>query len=183
MGQRLLILDRDGVINEDSPAFIKHPDEWLAVPGSLRALGAATQAGFRICIVSNQSGLARGLFSIEDLHRIHRKLLQEAMHHGAVVDGFFFCPHGPRQGCECRKPQPGLLHAAAARSGLELAHAVMIGDRASDLAAADAAGVRAMLVRTGHGAATAAALPAESAVAVFADLAAAIHALCHEETT
>lgn len=179
----MLILDRDGVINEDSPDFIKHPDEWLPVPGSLRALGAATRAGFTICIVSNQSGLARGLFSIEDLHRIHRRLLQEAMHHGAVVDGFFFCPHGPRQGCECRKPQPGLLHAAAARSGLELAHAVMIGDRGSDLAAAEAAGVRAMLVRTGHGAATAATLPPESAVAVFEDLSAAIHALCHEETT
>lgn len=183
MGQRLLILDRDGVINEDSPDFIKHPDEWLPVPGSLRALGAATRAGFTICIVSNQSGLARGLFSIDVLHRIHRRLLQEAMHHGAVVDGFFFCPHGPRQGCECRKPQPGLLHAAAARSGLELAHAVMIGDRGSDLAAAEAAGVRAMLVRTGHGAATAATLPPESAVAVFEDLSAAIHALCHEETT
>ncbi len=181
MGQRLLILDRDGVINEDSPDFIKHPDEWLPLPGSLRALGAATQAGFRICIVSNQSGLARGLFSIEDLHRIHHKLLQEALHHGAVVDGFFFCPHGPRQGCECRKPQPGLLHAAAARSGLDLANAVMIGDRASDLAAAEAAGTRSMLVLTGHGAATAAALPTESTVTVFADLAAAVHALCHEE--
>lgn len=181
MGQRLLILDRDGVINEDSPEFIKSPEEWLPLPGSLRALGAATQAGFRICIVTNQSGLARGLLSIEDLHRIHHRLLQEALHHGAVLDGFFFCPHGPRQGCDCRKPLPGLLYAAAARSGLELATAVMIGDRASDLAAAAAAGVRAMLVRTGHGAATAETLPADSGVGVFPDLAAAIHALCHEE--
>lgn len=173
---RLLILDRDGVINEESAEFIKSPQEWKPLPGSLRALGAATQAGFRIAVVSNQSGLARGLLGIEDLHRIHQRLLREAALHGGTVDAFFFCPHGPREGCACRKPQPGLVRAAAQRCGLPLDEAVMIGDRASDLAAARAAGVRAMLVMTGHGADTVRSL-ADDPVAVYADLASAVHAL------
>lgn len=181
MSPRLLILDRDGVINEDSPEFIKHPDEWHPIPGSLRALGMATRAGFRICIVSNQSGLARGLFSIEELHRIHHKLQQEALLLGAVIDGFFFCPHGPRHGCNCRKPQPGLLFAAAERSGLDLSAAVMIGDRESDLAAAKAAGARPVLVQTGHGASTLRALRTDWQVPVFEDLSAAVQALCSGE--
>jgi D-glycero-D-manno-heptose 1,7-bisphosphate phosphatase len=172
----LLILDRDGVINEESADFVKSPQEWTPLPGSLRALGAASRAGFRITVVSNQSGLARGLLGIEDLHRIHRRLLQEASSYGGTVDAFLFCPHGPREGCGCRKPQPGLVHAAAQRSGLRLDDAVMIGDRASDLAAARAAGVRPMLVLTGHGTETARSL-ANDPVPVFTDLADAVHAL------
>lgn len=173
---RLLILDRDGVINEESAEFIKSPQEWKPLPGSLHALGAATRAGYRIMVVSNQSGLARGLFGIEDLHRIHRRLLREAAVHGGTVDAFLFCPHGPREGCDCRKPQPGLVHAAAQRSGLPLGEAVMVGDRASDLAAAQAAGVHATLVLTGHGAETARTLR-DAAIPVFADLADAVRAL------
>ncbi len=178
MTPRLLILDRDGVINEDSPDFIKSPQEWRPLPGSLGALGAATQAGFRITIVSNQSGLARGLFKLEDLHRIHHRLVHEAALHGGEIEAFFFCPHGPREGCDCRKPQPGLVRAAAARSGLGVAEAVLIGDRASDIEAARAAGVRPILVRTGHGAATAESLRKWTDLAVYPDLAHAIDALC-----
>lgn len=178
MTSRLLILDRDGVINQDSPDFIKGPQEWLPLPGSLRALGTATHAGFRISIVSNQSGLARGLFKIEDLHRVHRRLVHEADLYGGVIDAFFFCPHGPREGCDCRKPRPGLVRAAAARSGLGLQEAVMIGDRASDIEAARAAGVRAILVRTGHGNEAAETLRNMTGLCVYPDLANAVNALC-----
>lgn len=183
MAARLLLLDRDGVINEDSADFIKSPREWFPIPGSLHALGLARQHGYRILVVSNQSGLARGLFGLEDLHRIHTRLRQEAQALGGDVDGFLFCPHGPRQGCDCRKPQPGLLLAALMRSGTAAADAVMIGDRASDLAAARAAGVRPLLVLTGHGRATAAAQAPSDRVETFDDLAAAVRALCFQETS
>jgi D-glycero-D-manno-heptose 1,7-bisphosphate phosphatase len=178
MVPRLLILDRDGVINEDSQDFIKRPDEWVPLPGSLRALGTATQAGFRISIVSNQSGLARGLLQVEDLHRIHARLLHAAEHHGGVIDAFFFCPHGPEDRCDCRKPLPGLLQAAAARSGLALEDAVMIGDRESDIAAARAAGVLPILVRTGHGEQAAEGLRGVPDLCIYPDLAYAVNALC-----
>jgi D-glycero-D-manno-heptose 1,7-bisphosphate phosphatase len=174
---RLLIVDRDGVINKESPRFIKHPDEWVALPGSLPALGAATRAGFRIFVVSNQSGLARKLFTIEALHHIHQKLRQELAHFGGVIDAFFFCPHGPDDGCACRKPRPGLLQAVVARSGLPLESAVMIGDRETDLQAARAASIAPMLVLTGHGAKTAALLGAPAPCPIYADLAAAVAAL------
>lgn len=178
MGPRLLILDRDGVINEDSPHFIKSPDEWIPVPGSLRAIGTATKAGFRIAVVTNQSGLGRGLFSVEDLHRIHARLLHEAEQHGGVIDAFFFCPHTPQDRCDCRKPRAGMVRAAAARSRLALQDAVMIGDRDSDIAAARAAGVLPILVRTGHGAQTAAELGAAEDLCIYPDLAYAVDALC-----
>jgi len=181
MRSRLLIVDRDGVINEDSPNFIKGPDEWVPIPGSLHALGLAHQHGFLIHVVTNQSGIARGLLGIDDLHRIHRRLRQESQAHGGDVDAFFFCPHGPRQGCTCRKPQPGLVLASLARSGISAGNAVMIGDRMSDLEAARAAGVRPLLVRTGHGRATTERLSPGETVHVFDDLAAAVRALCQRE--
>ena len=181
MRSRLLIVDRDGVINEDSPDFIKSPDEWIPIPGSLQALGLAHQHGFSIHVVTNQSGIARGLLGIGDLHRIHRRLRQESQAHGGDIDAFFFCPHGPRQGCLCRKPQPGMVLASLARSGISAAHAVMIGDRTSDLEAARAAGVRPVLVRTGHGGATAASLTSHNGITVYEDLATAVRALCQEE--
>jgi D-glycero-D-manno-heptose 1,7-bisphosphate phosphatase len=177
---RLLVIDRDGVLNAESPHFIKHPDEWIPLPGSMRALGVASHAGFRIFIVSNQSGLARGLFSIDDLHRIHHKLRTEAALHGGVIDAFFFCPHGPEDDCTCRKPLPGLLQAVLQRSGLAAASAIMIGDRESDVQAAQAAGIPMMLVRTGHGAATAERWGAAPPCPVVNDLAAAISLLCAE---
>ncbi len=177
MAGRLLIIDRDGVINEDSDAFIKSPDEWHPLPGSLDALGEATAAGYRIFVVSNQSGLARGLFKLEQLHRIHSRLLREAQAHGGVIEAFFFCPHGPRDGCVCRKPRPGMLHAVAARSGLALRDAVMVGDRTTDIDAALAAGTTPWLVRTGHGAASES-HARKFNVPVFADLASAVRTLC-----
>ncbi len=182
MRPRLLIVDRDGVINEDSPGFIKAPQEWIPLPGSLHALGVATRAGFKISIVSNQSGLARGLFKIEDLHRIHARLLREVAQHGGIIDAIFYCPHGPQDRCGCRKPQPGMVRAAAARSGLALADAVMIGDRESDVTAARAAGVLPVLVCTGHGAQAAKLIRREDDLCVYPDLAYAINALCARST-
>ena len=176
--RRLLIVDRDGVINEESPTFIKHPNEWIPLPGSLRALGQATQAGFDIFVASNQSGLARRLLELEDLNRIHTRLLHEAAQFGARIEAFFFCPHGPHEGCHCRKPQPGLMRSIGARSGLPLVNGVLIGDRATDIAAARAANMRPVLVLTGHGQATAKALREDARCPTFADLASAIQALC-----
>lgn len=175
--RRLLIVDRDGVINQESPSFIKHPNEWVPLPGSLRALGQATQAGFDIFVASNQSGLARRHLGVDDLNHIHTRLLHEAAPFGARIEAFFFCPHGPNEGCHCRKPQPGLLLAIGARSGLPLVNGVMIGDRASDLAAARAANIKPVLVLTGHGQATAKALREEARCPTFADLASAVQAL------
>ncbi|MSR14020.1 MAG: D-glycero-beta-D-manno-heptose 1,7-bisphosphate 7-phosphatase [Gammaproteobacteria bacterium] len=175
---RLLIIDRDGVINAESSGFIKRASEWIPLPGSLRAMGLATQAGFRVFVVSNQSGLARSMFSIDDLHHIHHKLRHEVALHGGVIDAFFFCPHDPTENCKCRKPQPGLVSEVLSRSGLPANNAIMIGDRESDFLAARAAGIQAMLVLTGHGAATVAAWGNECPCPVAANLAAAISMLC-----
>jgi len=176
---RLLLVDRDGVINEESASFIKHPDEWIPLPGSLAALGAATRAGWRVFVISNQPGLARGLFDIEALHAIHARLLTEASIHGAVIEGFFFCPHGSEDHCECRKPKPGLVNAILSRSGGSNIDAVLIGDRRGDLDAARAGGVEPILVMTGHGAATAATLAPDMICPIYTNLAAAVAALCH----
>lgn len=170
---RLLIVDRDGVINEESADFIKSPSEWVPIPGSLQALGRATQAGFRIAVVSNQSGLARGLFTIEQLNQIHAHMQHEAAHHGARIDAIFFCPHDPSDNCDCRKPRTGLLTSIHQRTGFDLGTAVMIGDRLSDIDAALAVGARPILVETGHGSETKSML-GEREICICADLAAAI---------
>ncbi|MBI4695082.1 MAG: D-glycero-beta-D-manno-heptose 1,7-bisphosphate 7-phosphatase [Gammaproteobacteria bacterium] len=177
---RLLILDRDGVINAESPQFIKSAEEWIPIPGSLRAICRATQAGFRIFVVSNQSGLARGKLDIEELNGIHRVLNQEVQHAGGRIEGIFFCPHAPEADCRCRKPKTALLEAIAARTGADLRSAVFIGDRASDMEAALAVGARPILVRTGHGGEYADTYAGESRVTVCADLAAAVTLLMEE---
>jgi D-glycero-D-manno-heptose 1,7-bisphosphate phosphatase len=140
---RLLIVDRDGVINEESAEFIKTPEEWRPLPGSIEALAAASQMGFRIFIVSNQSGIARGLIEISQLQRIHTKLINEVQRLGGRIDAILFCPHGPDEGCRCRKPRPGMLESIALRTGAPLNEAIFVGDRLSDLEAARAVGARA----------------------------------------
>ena len=106
---KLIILDRDGVINEDSPHYIKHPDEWIPIPGSLQAIAKLKRAGWTVAIASNQSGLARGLFDMTTLADIHHKLRRELSQVGGSVDAIFVCPHGPDDACHCRKPLPGLF--------------------------------------------------------------------------
>jgi len=151
---KLIILDRDGVINQDSAAFVKSPDEWVALPGSLAAIARLSQAGYTVVVASNQSGLARGLFDMATLNAIHAKLHREVAQAGGVVDAIFLCPHGPDDGCACRKPLPGMYYDIAHRYDTSLAGVPSVGDSLRDLQAAAAAGCSPWLVLTGNGAKT-----------------------------
>ncbi|MGS1117193.1 D-glycero-beta-D-manno-heptose 1,7-bisphosphate 7-phosphatase [Castellaniella sp. UC4442_H9] len=151
---KLIILDRDGVINEDSGAFIKTPDEWIPLPGSLEAMGRLTQAGWTVVVASNQSGIARGLFTMETLGAIHTRMRQAVAAAGGRIDAIFFCPHGPDEGCACRKPNPGMLHDIAKRLDVRLEGVPVVGDSLRDLQAAAACNCRPWLVLTGKGRAT-----------------------------
>jgi len=174
LGHRgLIILDRDGVINEDSDAFIKSVEEWRPLPGSMEAIAALSTAGYTVAVASNQSGLARGLFGRDALDAMHDKLRRLAGAAGGAVDRIVVCPHGPADGCDCRKPAPGLLEQLAAHYRIDLAGVPVVGDAIRDLEAARAVGARPILVRTGKGAAAEQNLPAHlAAVEVLDDLAA-----------
>lgn len=181
---KVVILDRDGVINEDSPNYIKSPNEWHAIPGSLDAIASLKRAGFETAIATNQSGVARGLFSIDTLWDIHRKMLSEILEAGGYVKRIFFCLHGPDDNCDCRKPRPGLLLQVAEYFACGFDHMVMIGDSTKDLQAAKAVGVRPILVRTGNGVKTEQALqddPEFPELEVYDDLQAAVSALIAEQ--
>lgn len=171
---KLIILDRDGVINQDSDAYIKSEEEWIPIPGSLDAMARLYHGGFRLAIASNQSGLGRGLFTIDDLNAMHRKMTRELSVQGAQVEGIFFCPHAPEVGCSCRKPLPGLLLEIASRLQVDLNGVPCVGDSWRDIEAAHAVGGLPMLVRTGKGdLALSSHAEALARIACFADLAAA----------
>jgi D-glycero-D-manno-heptose 1,7-bisphosphate phosphatase len=176
---QLIILDRDGVINQDSPDYIKSPEEWIALPGSLEAIAQLNKAGYRVVVATNQSGLARGLFSIDNLNRIHEKMYQELAEVGGAVDAVFFCPHGPKSGCACRKPKPGMFLEISSRLNMPLTGVPAVGDSLRDLQAAIEVGAKPILVRTGKGRETEAKLAAAQLgeVAVYDDLAGAVAAL------
>ena len=174
---RTLFLDRDGVINKESPDFIRSPADWKPLPGSLEAIARARQAGFRIIVISNQSGIARGLLDIATLNAIHHRLIDDLAHFGGHIDAFFFCPHGPQDDCSCRKPKAGLLLNAQERLGLDLAKTPFIGDRISDLAAAKCAGAKPILVRTGIDVITQAELRDIGGVEIFDTLRDAVSAI------
>ena len=146
-----IILDRDGVINQDSKDYIKSPEEWLAIDGSLPAIAQLKSAGYQIAVATNQSGLARGLFSHATLHTIHRKMIQQSREIGGGFDEIVFCPHHPDAKCECRKPKTGLLQAINAKMSLNADTDWLVGDKGSDLKAAQQMGIRAALVETGKG--------------------------------
>jgi len=148
---KLVILDRDGTINYDSDDFIKSPNEWRPLEGSLEAIARLTQAGYRIAVATNQSGIARGFFDTATLIAIHDTLQRAAMQVGGRVDAFFFCPHKADSACACRKPQPGMLLEAVRRFNVSLKDTYMVGDAHRDVAAAAAAGARPVLVLTGRG--------------------------------
>lgn len=148
---KLIILDRDGVINQDSPEFVKTPDEWVALPGALEAIARLNQAGYRVCVATNQSGFGRGLFDAFTLNAIHSKLKTQLAKVGGTLDGIFICPHAPDEGCTCRKPLPGLFHDIAQRFDIDLAGVPAVGDSLRDLQAAFAAGCTPWLVLTGNG--------------------------------
>ncbi|HCX88809.1 MAG TPA: D-glycero-beta-D-manno-heptose-1,7-bisphosphate 7-phosphatase [Gammaproteobacteria bacterium] len=147
----LVIIDRDGVINFDSDAYIKSVSEWAAIPGSLEALARLSRADYRVVVATNQSGIARGLFDMETLNRIHQKMTNALSEHGGRIDAIFFCPHGPDDGCDCRKPEPGLLHEIIERLKVGLVGVPVVGDSLRDLESAEATGALPILVRTGKG--------------------------------
>ncbi len=170
---KLLILDRDGVINEDRDDYIKSPDEWVPVPGSVEAIARLYRDGWRIVVASNQSGVGRGLFDMPTLNAIHLKMQKTLVAAGGRVDAVFFCPHAPEEHCACRKPAPGLFRDIALRHGLDdLAGVPAVGDSGRDLAAAQPLGCALHLVRSGKGERTLAAGALPEGTRVHDDLAA-----------
>jgi D-glycero-D-manno-heptose 1,7-bisphosphate phosphatase len=149
--KKLVVLDRDGVINVDSEAFIKSPDEWVALPGSLDAIARLNQAGYRIAIATNQSGIGRGLFDMAALNAMHEKMHRMAATVGARIDTIFFCPHTAEDQCECRKPKPGMLKMIAERYDIDPKGTPAVGDSLRDLQAGAALGFTPHLVLTGKG--------------------------------
>jgi D-glycero-D-manno-heptose 1,7-bisphosphate phosphatase len=149
---KLVILDRDGTINEDRDDYVKSADEWLPIPGSLEAIARLNHAGWHTVVATNQSGLARGLFDTAALNAVHAKMNQALGRLGGRIDAVFFCPHGPSEGCRCRKPLPGLFELIADRYGIDLVEVPLVGDSLRDLQAGAAVGCPTHLVRTGKGA-------------------------------
>jgi D-glycero-D-manno-heptose 1,7-bisphosphate phosphatase len=174
----LLILDRDGVINRESRDFVKSADEWLPLPGSIGAIAALSKAGYTVTVASNQSGLARGLFNKKALRSMHKKLNDLVAAEGGHIDRIVVCPHGPEDGCDCRKPKPGLLLQLAAHYDVALSGVPVVGDSLRDIEAAVAVGARPILVRTGNGRASEPALVGGLVdIEVFDDLVAVAAAL------
>ncbi len=148
---KLIILDRDGVINEDSDAFIKSPDEWVPIPGAIEAIAQLTQAGYTIVVATNQSGLGRGLFDIDTLNAIHQKMIDCVKAAGGTISAILFCPHLPTDDCDCRKPRPGMFKTIGERFDVDLTGIPAVGDSLRDLQAAYLAGCTPYLVLTGKG--------------------------------
>jgi D-glycero-D-manno-heptose 1,7-bisphosphate phosphatase len=178
---KLIILDRDGVINHDSDTYIKSIEEWQPIDGSLEAIARLNHSGYTVVVASNQSGLARGYFDIETLSAMHQKMDQLLAKIGGQVDAIFYCPHGPDDGCTCRKPKPGLLLQIGQRYNVPLKEVVYIGDSITDIKAANNANAQAVLVRTGKGVKAEKIMLAEckATVPVYDDLAAAVTAILH----
>jgi D-glycero-D-manno-heptose 1,7-bisphosphate phosphatase len=170
---KLIILDRDGVINQDSDLYIKSPDEWIPLPGSLEAIARLNQWGYRIVVCTNQSGIGRGLFGMDVLNAIHDKMIKAASHAGGTIDAIFFCPHTNADDCDCRKPKPGMLREISARYNVDLTGVPVIGDSLRDLQSARAVGAQPMLVLTGKGKKTKLDPDLPEGTLIFADLAAA----------
>jgi D-glycero-D-manno-heptose 1,7-bisphosphate phosphatase len=174
---KLVILDRDGVINHDSAAYIKSPDEWKPIPGSLEAIALLNQAGYRVLVATNQSGVGRGLFDMATLNAIHDKMHRALGLVGGRVDGIFYCPHAQDAGCACRKPRPGLLDEISKRFGVSLDGVPFIGDSLRDLQAGAAVGAQPVLVLTGKGKKTRKDGDLPEGTVIHADLAEAVRSL------
>jgi D-glycero-D-manno-heptose 1,7-bisphosphate phosphatase len=179
---KLVILDRDGVINYDSAQFIKTPAEWKPIPGSLEAIARLNQAGYRVVVATNQSGLGRSLFDMDTLNSIHEKMHKALFTVGGRIDAVFFCPHTADSDCECRKPKPGMLRRISQTLNINLKGVPAIGDSLRDLQACAAVGCLPILVRTGKGERTRAEGNLPEGTLEFADLAAAVdHILAHKK--
>jgi len=178
---KLIVLDRDGVINYDSDAFIKSPDEWRPVPGSLEAIARLNHAGYRVVVATNQSGIGRGLFDMAMLNSIHEKMHKALAQAGGRLDAIFFCPHTADSRCDCRKPKAGMLQEIGKRFNVELTGVPCIGDSLRDLQAAESVGAQPMLVLTGKGEKTLRDGSFPKNTVIFPDLAFAVSALLSGE--
>lgn len=176
---KLIILDRDGVINEDSDDYIKSPDEWIPIPGSLDAVARLNHAGYSVAIASNQSGIARGYFSLETLAAMSVKMNDMLTPLGGRIDAMLFCPHGPNDGCDCRKPRPGMLIEIGNRFQTNLENVLFVGDNINDVKAAQVAGAKPVLVKTGKGEQTASLIAENNSmnVPVYNDLADVVNSI------
>ncbi len=168
--KKFVILDRDGVINVDSDAYIKSPDEWIPIPGSLEAIARLNQAGYHVVIATNQSGIGRGLFDMATLNAMHVKMNRAVAAVGGRIDAIFFCPHTSEDQCECRKPKPGLLQMIVERFEIDPAATPVVGDALRDLQAGAALGFPTHLVLTGKGKKTLAAGGLPEGTQVYDDL-------------
>ena len=171
---KIVILDRDGVINFDSDNFIKSPAEWKPIPGSLEAIARLSQAGFHVVVASNQSGIDRGLFDMDTLNAIHDKMYRAVKAVGGRIDAIFYCPHSADSNCNCRKPKPGMFERIAGCFNIDLANAYAVGDSLRDLQAAATSGAKPVLVLSGKGKATQAEGGMPEGTLVFDDLAAVV---------
>lgn len=169
---KLILLDRDGVINHDSPDFIKSPEEWHAIPGSLEAIAQLLQNGIAVAICSNQSGVARGLISTTMLNAIEDKMRSQLSGFGVDLDMVLYCTHHPDDGCACRKPEPGMLLTAMSDLNITASDTCFVGDSRRDLEAARRAGCEPILVRTGDGQSTANQLDNTDSIRIYPNLAA-----------
>ncbi|MDX1901280.1 MAG: D-glycero-beta-D-manno-heptose 1,7-bisphosphate 7-phosphatase [Gammaproteobacteria bacterium] len=146
-----IILDRDGVINEDPMGYISRPEDWHAITGSLEAIAQLNRAGWHVFVATNQSGIGRGFYDLEAMHAIHEKMINELAAVGGYIEEIFFCPHNPDENCDCRKPAPGLFVQLKEKYRIDLTSTIFIGDKLSDIDAARAVGCQPMLVATGYG--------------------------------
>jgi D-glycero-D-manno-heptose 1,7-bisphosphate phosphatase len=178
---KLIVLDRDGVINHDSEQFIKSPDEWRPIPGSLEAIARLHHAGFRVVVATNQSGVGRGLYDMATLNAIHEKMHKAIAQAGGRLDAVFFCPHTADARCECRKPRAGMLQEIGVRFSVDMAGVPCVGDGLRDLQAADTVGAQPMLVLTGKGERTLREGGFPKNTVIFPDLAFAASALLANE--
>ncbi len=181
MKQKWVILDRDGVINQDSDDYIKSLDEFIFIPNSLAAITRLCQAGFQVVVATNQSGIARGYYDVATLDAMHATLRHELEKLGGKVNDIAYCPHLPDDNCDCRKPKPGLYQTLAKRHGFSLAGVPVIGDSLRDLQAAQQVSAKPILVRTGKGQRTLAKGEGLEGIPIYDDLAAAVDALLAEE--
>ena len=149
--QKLLILDRDGVINVESPDFVKSPEEWVPIKGSLEAIGRLSQAGYDIVVITNQSGIGRGYFSADMLAKMHARMIDYVQQYGGKIQSILFCPHTPDDECDCRKPKDGMYQELAERLNIGFGDVYSVGDSVRDLLAAKTAGANPVLVKTGNG--------------------------------
>ena len=177
MNKPFILLDRDGVINEDEKGYIGSPLDWYPIAGSAEAIGLLTQKGYDVFVLTNQSGIGRGYYSLADMQAVHNKMREVLAEFGGVIKAIYYCPHAPEEQCVCRKPQTGLFEQLQQEFSLDLTQTWFVGDKLSDLLAGDRVKAQSVLVKTGCGADTLAQLPADHSYPVFERLSAFVRHL------